>query len=404
MAKLWRAARWKTLLLACSALFLVACEGQGFITPTPVPEATPAPGAPTSTPLPPDTTPTPLPRDSSGVGWKFVGLAGQSIRTVGGVGRPEAPVFAGGPAGLYRTTDHGASWQPLPLPGRAAVDEIQVSRVRPQVMYAGKGTPCGEDEASTGQFGSTDSGATWHPLGEAPTSIQIDAQDPLLLTAMSCRGMVRSSDGGAHWRLAPDAAMIAAGLVGARVRVPANPIGPIYASWLTADGSGRIRTSYDGGANWGGADITHQGLTDLLVDDKRPQYAWALSKDGVVRTTDNGERWVTTVTGLDPAHFIRAGAMGPYQLAALAAQYTNNGDMDELYLGTYATANTPAAGAFSSGDIGKVWTRFGGKLGGRDIRSIHVARETPADHSADIVLLYAGTDNGVYKVTLGTAR
>ena len=391
------------LLGGLAVAVLIGCDTAAPVAPTP----TLPPGAPTRTPVPtptiPAPTPSPVPADTQGMRWDFVGLAGQAVNVVTGPAVADGPIYAGG-AGLAVSTDHGANWQPLGLPAGTVVDSIQVSPTDPRILYAGSGASCTGGGAGV-QFRSNDGGATWTPLAVAAASLQVDARDPNLVVGMSCQGMVQSKDGGQHWSAPSDSDFARqAGVTGARVRVPANPIGPIYAAWLKPDGSGRIRTSYDRGANWGGDETFFPGLTDVLVDDKRPQFAWALSQSGVLRTDSNGDHWTPTVTGLDPAHFIRAGAMGPYQLGALAAQYSNSGDMDELYVGTYATTNTPAAGAFSSGDLGRVWGRFGGNLGGRNMRSIFVAREKVAGGGNDRVLLYAGTDNGVYKITLGTAR
>jgi hypothetical protein len=382
------------LLSACGADMSSISAAIGL---TPEPTASPAP---TATRVPP--TATPLPADVNGMHWDLVGLQGQSLLRVTGGASADAPIYAGGD-GLYESTDRGQTWTALPLPGGAAVQDIQVSAADRRVIYAGSGTPCAGGPAGA-QFRSADAGATWARLPQAPASLQIDARDPNILYGMTCHGVVRSTDAGQSWQgLAdPDLAQDPT-LTGARVRVPANPIGPIYATWLRADGSGRIRRTYDGGKNWGGSDAFFPMLTDLLVDDKRPQGAWALSQGGVVRTSDGGDTWKMTVTGLDAAHRIKDGEMGPYQLGALAGQYTTSGDLDELYVGTYATPERPAAGAFSSGDLGKVWGRFGGNLGGRDMRGIYVAREKAAT-GPDRVYLYAATDHGVFKIALGTAR
>jgi hypothetical protein len=407
--------------LACGVALLTACDFGGSPagpTPTPVGGVTGAvtgtvPSGPTNTALPPTATPLPSAtpvaaptarrtgNTTPGLTWQLVGLTGQELFAVGGSGKAGSPVYAGG-TGMYRSDDNGSTWTQLSLGNSATVDEIHVSASKPQTIYAGSGANCYGGPPG-GQFRSDDGGLDWTALKEAPASIQIDSQNPERLTAMSCDGVVRSTDGGQTWMPLTDAGQARLkNFVGDEVRVPSSNGSMIYAVYVSEGGTSRIRVSTDDGKTWTGSDTDYSGLSDILVDDQKPSRAWALSQNGMLITNDSGQTWTPDVTGLDAAHNTAAGSQGAYQLSGLAAQYSNAGAVVEIYTGSFGTESQPAAGVFSSKDFGQVWTRFGGDLGGAAIHNLFVTREQGT--GGDQVVLYAATDDGLHKIALGSAR
>ena len=274
----WAAAR-AGLLAVLGAGLLAAC-GLGGEAPTATPVAPSPTVAPTATiPLPTPTSaaaPT-APRNGNptgATGWQVAGLTGEVLYALGGTGALNAPVYAGG-TGLWSTTDQGATWEDRGLAKGTRIAEIEVSVSNPKVIYAGTGAGCAGGQPS-GQFRSTDGGATWQPLPQAPASIQIDGKNPDHLIAMTCRGVVRSADGGQTWTALTDRG--AAALVnhnGTLVRVAPSDPAVIYATYVAEGGSTRIRTSTDSGTTWTDSGAEYPGLSDILVDAAHPQHAWA---------------------------------------------------------------------------------------------------------------------------------
>ncbi len=416
--------------VALCLVLLTACDLGGSSTgPTPVPvlgtgtavtgtigtgkgTATVAVG-PTDTARPPTVTPLPsatsvaaptAPRNGGAVAgqtWRLVGLTGQDLSTVSGSGKIGAPIFAGG-IGLYRSDDGGATWTQLDLPAGTRVSEVHVSPARPEVMFAGSGPDCAKGTKGS-QFVSDDGGLSWTRLAEAPGSLQLDAQNAYLVTAMTCSGVTRSRDGGKTWAALGDPSFTRdPRFSGGAVAVPSSDGSTIYAIYRREGDLSRIRVSTDSGKTWGGDETEYAGLSSVLVDDRRPQRAWATAQKGVLNTTDSGQTWTPFNTGLDAAHDTSSGPDGPYQLATATAQYNTSGDLVELYIGTYNSATAPGAGIFSSKDLGQVYSRFGGNLGGLTIHSLHVGREK--GDSSDQVVLYAATEDGIHKLALGSVR
>ena len=138
----------------------------------------------------------------------------------GAADRPET-LYAGiEPAGLFRSTDAGASWEPLtgfnehptrstwaPAKGGLAVHSVQVDPHEPRRLYVAL--------SAGGVFRSDDDGAQWRPLnqgvrapylaGDAPPSghcihrLLVHPARPGRLYQQSHHGTYRSDDHGEHW-------------------------------------------------------------------------------------------------------------------------------------------------------------------------------------------------------------
>ncbi len=66
-------------------------------------------------------------------------------------------VFAGGPGGLFRSTDAGRTWQAVSTwPARVGVVALAQDPRRPNDLFAAAGNGA--------LFRSRDGGATWHPM------------------------------------------------------------------------------------------------------------------------------------------------------------------------------------------------------------------------------------------------
>src|SRR5262249_10541518 len=87
--------------------------------------------------------------------------------------RPPGTTYAGGRAGgVWKTTDGGASWRPVAdLLANIAVNSLALDPKNPRVLYAGTGEGFFNSDAvrGAGIFKTTDGGATWTQLAATGT-------------------------------------------------------------------------------------------------------------------------------------------------------------------------------------------------------------------------------------------
>jgi photosystem II stability/assembly factor-like uncharacterized protein len=114
-----------------------------------------------------------------------------------------------GLGGVFKSTDGGASWNPVGLSG-GAVNLLAIDPAHPSILYAGTGSNYVAPRGFRGLFKSIDSGASWSAInsglanlldtGASMTTIVIDpANSNILYAGSSGGGVFKSSDGGAHW-------------------------------------------------------------------------------------------------------------------------------------------------------------------------------------------------------------
>lgn len=104
--------------------------------------------------------------------------------------------------GLFRSSDQGKSWQPLPLPEENNAEQIRdvaTTKEAPERLYAaGPGA---------GVLRSDDRGESWRSVGDGLPSQQVDAfavhtyLPDTLYAWISGQGVFRTEDGGGKWEL-----------------------------------------------------------------------------------------------------------------------------------------------------------------------------------------------------------
>ncbi len=201
-------------------------------------------------------------------------------------------VGAGGRSEIYRSTDHGETWQLQPdgdLSSLCYVRGIAVAPSAAGVVYLSGG----RNNASTSEcdpvvLRSADGGATWSPPGTGlppgPGAVElaVDPRDPDQVYGATTNGGVwRSTDGGRTWVLA------GGGLPGRTInQMIATLSGRLYA----AVGFTRIFRSDDGGATWQQwiRGLRTATIFSLAADSGDPQRIYAATENGVwvVRDTD----------------------------------------------------------------------------------------------------------------------
>ena len=218
---------------------------------------------------------------------------------------------------IYRSDDAGESWERLPVsvrfpeittaPGANPVKRVLMlaaSENDPDLLYAAIEVG--------GIIRSTDGGAHWENLshGQYVNDDTVDMHGvlasrwrPGTVFAIGRAGMFRSADGGGHWGHVPLEPLNAKGQVYCRdiKEVPGNP----RKIWVSAGAdfksdTGVLLYSRDGGDSW---DRVEMGLEPgctmfkLAFDERHPRRMACATNGGAVFASDDaGETWRTLPT------------------------------------------------------------------------------------------------------------
>ncbi len=266
--------------------------------------------------------------DLSALKWRNIGpnRGGRSIAVAGSASRPLEYYFGATGGGLWKTSDGGATWQPV-TDGQitsSSIGAVAVSESNPDIVYLGTGETelRGNIIQGDGVYKSTDSGKTWSHVGladsQAIARIRIHPANPDVVYAGAFghpfganeeRGVFRSTDGGKTWK---------------RILFRSNRAGPI----------------------------------DLAMDPRDPRVLfaaiweayrtpWTLSSggdgSGLFKSTDGGDTWseITRNPGLP------TGIIGKIGISISPADSNR----------VYALIEAADGGMFRSDDAGKSWTK-----------------------------------------------
>jgi photosystem II stability/assembly factor-like uncharacterized protein len=244
-------------------------------------------------------------------------VAAQGGRGGGGGGRGAA-IANSDERGVYRTTDGGRTWtRVLAADGSASATDLYYDFADPQIVYASLSAGVGPAVSRTGVVKSTDGGASWQPVSGSglPDGSRIAALavssgthgrrlyalvGGVRLGASTggggVRGLYRSDDGGETWTLG------ARQLASAGGRIYADPQNPDVMYLMGTS----IYRSTDGGRHiasfWGapsGADPRF-----LWIDPTNAKRIIAGVDQGVAISVDAGTSW-TPYYGLVNGQFYR---------------------------------------------------------------------------------------------------
>ncbi|MEJ2255907.1 MAG: hypothetical protein P8X98_02720 [Woeseiaceae bacterium] len=324
-----------------------------------------------------------LMRESAGGAWQLDGphIAGYSVLHT--MQTPDGTLYAATAhtvwgAHIYASTDHGASWQSLDtVPTHAADSGRGPTKAVWHLRAAGSTLYAGIDPA--GLFRSDDKGASWEPvtgLNEHPTrttwepskgcfavhSICVDPQQPdRLVVAVSAGGVYRSADRGRNWQPA-NVGVRAENLpqrypeTGHNVhRIIMHPRRPRRFYRQCYNG---VYRSDDGAETW--IEITANLPGDfgygLAVDPLDPDTAFQIPESGshlrapvdgrlrVYRTRNGGDSWESVSDGLPDRHV--------YVTVLREAMDTDAGEPCGIYFGT------SGGHVFASPDAGNSWQKI----------------------------------------------
>jgi photosystem II stability/assembly factor-like uncharacterized protein len=220
--------------------------------------------------------------------------------------------------GIWSSEDAGATWSVIDdWMNTLAICSLAIDPQGPNVMYAGTGEGFfnGDAVGGAGIYKSTDGGATWQRLPSTTgwdnvcrIAISPDDSD-VLLAARRCCGIYRSADGGASWTL------------------PRWAQGSFYVAFDPTDGQKAIAQIIDydfdigqwfhsalysanGGLTWNTASGP---LARVDGFGSRIELAYAPSQPGIVYAscaTDGGKIWRSTDGGQSYVQRTVAGASG----------------------------------------------------------------------------------------------
>jgi photosystem II stability/assembly factor-like uncharacterized protein len=181
------------------------------------------------------------------------------------------------------STDHGATWGPLSNLPSGAASALVFSPADSKVVYAG---------GSAGLFRSTDGGAAWTAtsLTSAVISLAADPKSPLGVYAGTTAGLFHSADGGTSWTDITNGFPKPADIYQPLYLVldPFHP-GTIYAGTNLVD----VRST-DDGATWSVYQLPGAGNAVHIAPVFDPLHAgviYAGDTWGLLRSVDGGQTW-----------------------------------------------------------------------------------------------------------------
>lgn len=334
--------------------------------------------------------------------WRGPGNVGGRVRSL--AINPTSPqtMWAGSVGGgIWKTTDGGASWRALDdFMANLAVSTLVVDPNNPNVLYAGTGEGVYNGDAlrGAGVFKTTDGGATWTRLQSTATPdfhyvnrLAISPANSQELLAATRTGIWRSADGGSTWTqrlgFTDD------------VGIFQVAFDPNSGSRAVASGAyGRAFYSLDGGASWS----TASRPWDTNSFNTRVELSYAPSSSNIVYASVNqssGQIYKSTNGGQS------------YALISSPAHLSGQGWYDNAIWVSPTNPNFLISGGvdlFRSTDGGATLTQISdwrcgglnsGSCGGS--QSAHADQHTiipsPGYNGTTNKTVFFGNDGGVYK-------
>lgn len=309
-----------------------------------------------------------------GVTWNaLVALANRPIRGIAQSASSPNVLAVATLDGVYRTRDHGDTWDKISPPRNDAMrgyHSVAIDPRNPDKIYVG---------TSHLPWKTNDDGQTWSLAGSGLTgmlddsdifSIQIDEDNPDTLLVSACSGIYRSFDGSSTWTRFK-------GIPNESRRtqiIRRHPTRPwtIYAG--TTEGLW-VSDFYGMAESWRRVTPDHLLVNSVAVHPSQPDRIFLGTEDsGVLMSTDGGESWSPANNGLINR-----------QVGAVLADLEERG---RVYAGILFDG--VSSGIYVSADGGLSWTQSVEGLADRDIYSLH---QSPFLTGT----VYAGTNRGLYR-------
>jgi hypothetical protein len=356
--------------------------------------------------------------------WSWLGPGNVGGRTRALVIHPTTPsiIYAAGVSGgIWKSTNGGASWVPLAdLMADIAVCTLAIDPANPNVIYAGTGEGYfnGDSARGAGVFKTTDGGATWAQLAATNTpdfyyvnKVVVSPLASSRVYAATRTGIWRSTNSGATWAKVFATAAGAGGVTDLVIRSD-QPTDVV----LAADGNFTQATIYrnldaGGAGTWTAVySEPNMGRTSLVIAPSSPGTIYALASSleagtysngllAVLRSMDGGATWTTRVRNT-------TSALSSCLLSGCDCTntpYYGQGWYDNVIAVDPLDPNRVwAAGIviFRSDDGAATWslTGGGGDSGQYYIHTDnHVIVFHPQFNGTTNQQMYVGTDGGIYR-------
>ena len=306
-------------------------------------------------------------------------------------------VYIATTGGIFKSTDGGENW----LAKRngfveiekwsfsAPVSALAIDPANPDILYAGIGRVKGfgnSYEESHGQgtiYKSVDGGENWFIVNTGTStidssavirSIAVDPSNTNTLYTVTGKGLYKSTDGGTNWIMKNDGLPVYSGETTPSVhKVIVNPHNPsiLYVTVQTKPNTnpwqGGVYKSTDGGENWiakcdglasivggpGADQMVTSNYWEMVIDPDNPETLYvgdrSWGSNGVYKTTDGGDNWVSTTT---PTGFGKNMDIGWIDFCGMDVESLaiDPSNPDRLYFGTGMTV-------FKTGDGGDSWSQ-----------------------------------------------
>jgi photosystem II stability/assembly factor-like uncharacterized protein len=347
----------------------------------------------------------------AGINWTRMTVAqiSTAVRGLAICRSKPAYMIAGTLSGAYVSADAGQSWNRVGGDELQKAESVAIDPVDPRILYVG-----------TWRLGykSSDFGKTWirlengMPLDSDVFSIAIDAGNPNTVYSSACSGVYRSSNQARSWtrlRLLPDRFTVRAQVV----YLDPSSSQRVYSG--TTEG---LFVSNNNGQNWTRLTAGSVTVNAIQVDPGNNQRILIGTEyEGVLLSEDKGRTWKESNAGFihrriswiipDP---ITPGRIMAGLASGKGGMYSHNvrsGDWKALQIidgmRILSYLNLPnkrgrlagtVQGLFWQANDAAQWTKLKGSISKRAIYSLLMDPGNP--------VIYAGTDQGIYRASLST--
>jgi photosystem II stability/assembly factor-like uncharacterized protein len=363
--------------------------------------------------------------------WRVLtGTRGSRIESLA-ISPAHAEVIAAGTSkGVFLSADAGATWKRVSSETDVEMQDITALAFDPadmQTLYAG--TP-------HLPWKTTDGGASWHSIATGLVddsdifSIRVDPNRPQLVFASACSGIYRSDSAGAAW-------VKIRGIQGTNRRTHIISEDPRNSDTIYAGTTIGLFKSPDGGKTW--RHLSFEQVNWMVFDPGDPRTLYlATEYAGILKSTDSGETFRPVNAGFSNHRLSQITSDGKrlYASSTYEGLYggvfvSNDGGMEwslraneEALLGrnlhslTASSGGTVVFGAsedaiLKSVDGGKTWSALPAPrllpskghlvVANAGRTRIHALRAVSVDSDKAKLVLFAGTDAGLFRSSnLGT--
>lgn len=316
---------------------------------------------------------------------------------------PNTVYFGAVAGGVWKTTNGGTSWASLnDYMANIAVCALVIDPANPNIIYAGTGEGFFNLDAirGAGIFKSTDAGASWNQLASTNNAdyyyvndLDYDAVNGVLYAATR-KGLYSSANGGSSFTTK----IYDTGgddIHFTDIEIAYTSPTTIYAAYGLFSQS-EIWRSSDGGASFqANINVTGAGRIEMAVSKSNPSYVYASFMD--LSTNGTGLFGYSTNAG---ANWFSATVPGP---SLTATTYTGGQAWyDNIVSVDPANHNNVYAGGvdnFKSTDAGSSWNQKTNWYSGTSFQYVHADQHAMAWAPSNSNIVYLGNDGGIWKST-----